>query len=164
MPFKSVLGAYMKEVFTAGLTFIFSVFFITACSSLEGEGGKLIQSQAEGVRGEFYLVSDRDRDSALTSVSYMGQSLQLRQPAVIGNKDIASVEPHGPSSLLLQLTPAGGEKLFAATSHHIGHRMHIMLDGEVVNVATIRMGLGAKMVNTGLNERQYSTLLTSFIN
>ena len=61
----------------------------------------------------------------------MGQSLQLRQPVVIGNKDIASVEPHSPTSLLLELTSDGGEKLFAATSHHIGERMVIMLDEKV---------------------------------
>jgi len=152
----------MKGFSTPGLIFLFSVFFNTACCSLEGEGEVVTQPAVNGAQVGFYLVSDTTGvDSEPKLVRYMGQSLQLKQPAIIGNQDIASVEPHAPTSLHLQLTPAGGEKLFAVTSHHIGHRMLIMLDEEVVNVATIQMGLGASMVITGLNEQQISILLSS---
>ncbi len=153
----------MKGFSNLGLILFFAVFFNTACSSLEGEGEVVTLPPVKGAQVGFYLVSDTlDTDNESNIVSYMGQSLQLQQPVIIGNQDIASVEPHSPRSLHLLLTPAGGEKLFAATSHHIGHRMLIMLDGEVVNVATIRMGLGASMVITGLNEKQISHLLLSF--
>ncbi|ABV37961.1 hypothetical protein Ssed_3357 [Shewanella sediminis HAW-EB3] len=153
----------MKGFSNFGLILFFAVFFNTACSSSEVEGEVVTQPPVKGAQVGFYLVSDTtDVDSEPKLVSYMGQSLQLKQPAIIGNEDIASVKPHSPTSLLLQLTPAGGEKLFAATSHHIGNRMLIMLDEEVVNVATIQMGLGGSMVITGLNEKLISHLLLSF--
>lgn len=154
----------MKGFSNFGLILFFAVFFNTACSSLEREGEVVTQPPVKGTQVGFYLVSDTtDVDSEPKLVSYMGQSLQLKQPAIINNEDIASVEPRDPTSLHLQLTPAGGAKLFAVTSHHIGHRMLIMFDEEVVNVATIRMGIGASMVITGLNDKQISKLMSSFV-
>jgi|GEM_PF-4418468 len=153
----------MKGFSTLGFILIFSVFFITACSSLDGDSAAVTPLAAKGAQVGFYLVlSSKSNESSSNLVSYMGQSLQLKQPAIINNEDIASVEPRDPTSLHLQLTPPGGDKLFAATSQHIGHQMLIMLDGEVVNVATIRMGLGASMIITGLNDKQISTLLNLF--
>jgi len=155
----------MKSFSTSGLIFLFSVFFNTACTSVEGEGNTVTQPTVEGARVSFYLVSNsKSHDGEPDSVNYMGQTLQLKQPAIIDNEDIASVGSHSSTSVHLQLTPAGGDKLFAATSHHIGQRMLIMIDEKVVNVATIQMGLSASMVITGLNEQQISKLLNSFAN
>ncbi len=153
----------MKVFSTPGFILILSAFFITACCNLEAESGAVTQSTVKGAQVGFYLVSNsQSNDSGLKVVSFMGQSLQLDLPAIIGNEDIASIKPHSPTSLHLELNFAGGDKLFAATSQHIGHQMLIMIDEEVVNVATIRMGLGKSMIITGLNDKQISKLLNSF--
>ncbi len=155
-------GAFMKVCYTSVFIIFFSALFNVACSSHQGEGDDGSHLQLDEVRLSFYLVSAGKADSTLPQVNYMGQSLQLRQPAIIGNGDVAAAELHSPTSIYLELTPEGGERLFESTRENIGHQMLIMLDDEVVNVATIQMGLRANMVITGLNEQQLSKLLITF--
>ncbi|RTR32829.1 hypothetical protein [Shewanella atlantica] len=132
--FKSVFwDIYERFFYHLAYLIALSLFINTACSIHKGGEDTQNHSQTEEAQLAFYLVTDKKDERVLNTVSYMGQSLQLLRPAIISNEDIASVEPHSPTSLHLQLTPAGGEKLFAATSHHIGQRMLIMLDEKVIN-------------------------------
>ncbi len=73
---------------------------------------------------------------------------------VVTNGDIlrAEVVPGSDPShfgVSVEFTPAGAQKMKAATEKHIGKRMAILLDGKVVMAPTLRSSIGSVAVITG---------------
>jgi hypothetical protein len=82
------------------------------------------------------------------------QLVYLHDDVIVTNRDIeaARVIQTGGSSqygVSIEFNAAGAEKMRAATRNHIGKRMAILLDGQVVIAPVLRSPIGAAAVITG---------------
>ncbi|WP_076412730.1 hypothetical protein [Shewanella sp. UCD-KL12] len=91
---------------------------------------------------------------------FRGDDYRFIGSEIIDYQDVLTAEAHSASSLSIELTPQGGHKLTTATAENIGKQMAILINNEVVNIATVQMALGAKMVVTGLSEEQINYMLS----
>ncbi len=99
-------------------------------------------------------------DAADSTFEHRGVHYRFIGSEIINNQDILNISAHSPSSLSIELTPQGENKLATATAENIGKQMAVLINDEVVNIATVQMKLGAKMVITGLNEEQINYMLS----
>jgi len=83
-----------------------------------------------------------------------GQTIYLHPDAILTNSDIASaeiVERAGEArfDIGLRFTPEGAARVSAATRNHVGKRIAILVDDEVVMAPTLRANLGDSAVING---------------
>ena len=93
-------------------------------------------------------------------IEYRGEHYRLLGSEIISNQDILSLEVHSENTVRIELTELGTAKLSRQTATNIGGQMATLLDGEIINVATVQMQLGAKMIMTGLTEDQVKYLVS----
>ena len=87
-----------------------------------------------------------------------GAPIYLAQPPIVAAADVATVSrsdqtPNEPP-LGVQLTPAGGAKMPAATTPANGQQVAILANGKVVGVMKVHTPIGASFIVSGGNLRK----------
>lgn len=106
-------------------------------------------------------ISKVSKSSELVDAfEHRGEQYRFLGSGIIDYQDVLKVEAHSASSLSIELTPQGEQKLATATAENIGKQMALLINDEVVNIVTVQMKLGAKMIVTGLSETQINYMLS----
>ncbi|WP_419555651.1 SecDF P1 head subdomain-containing protein [Shewanella eurypsychrophilus] len=161
----------MKGFGTYVFILIFSIFSFSAFSHDEKKTDDI---NAENVKvAALSLVWVARVDKSLKSVEesaknftpvieYRGEQYRLLGSEIISNQDILSLEVHSENTVRIELTELGAANLSRETAKNIGEQMATLLDGDIINVATVQMQLGAKMIMTGLTEEQVKYLVSAW--
>ena len=85
--------------------------------------------------------------------------IYLHREAIVTNDDIATarvVPGSAPSQfhVAVTFTPAGGERMRAATADHLGRPLALLIDGEVVLAPTLRSVVSTEALLTGNYTRE----------
>jgi len=133
----------------AMLAAIAAPFFVPGLRSL------FIEEVHAAVKFEVRLAEDHPSPGLQEAkVTGTDQTVYLSRDVVVTNGDIlrAEVAPgSNPSqfSVSIEFTPGGGRKIQSATGSHIGKRIAILLDDQVVMALTIRSPIASSAVITG---------------
>ena len=83
------------------------------------------------------------------TVTTAGGTISLDMPPVITAADVVSVGPDdgsGPSSIIVELTPAGAAKLAAATTPATGQQLGIVLNGKPIGAPAVHATLSDRFI------------------
>jgi hypothetical protein len=105
------------------------------------------------VRFEMRLAEDKP-GPGLREAKSPEQSLYLHDEVIVTNSDIAAaqvVQGGDPShySVAVEFNPSGAEKMRSTTGGHIGKRLAILIDGQVVAAPVLRSPIDGSAVVTG---------------
>jgi len=136
--------------------FVTAILTVIAASLLGALVWSLfIRDLQAAIRFEVRLAEDRPAPGLREAkVSDSGQLVYLHDEVVVTNREIESarvIQASGSSkfSISIEFKAAGAEKMQAATRNHIGKRLAILLDGEVVMAPVVKSPIGAAAVITG---------------
>lgn len=106
------------------------------------------------VRFEVRLAEDTPvQGLVVAQVPNSGRLIYLHPEVVVSNDDIAqsSVSQDGSDrfSVIIQLLPAGADRMRQATAMHVGRPMAILIDGNVVMAPVVRSPISDSAVITG---------------
>lgn len=124
-----------------------------------GRSANLPQTLTPAATLEVFAASSTSMpNSRQASDPNTGTPIYLAQPPIVAAADVATVSredqtPNEPS-LGVQLTPAGGAKMTAATTPATGQQVAILANGKVVGVMKVRTPIGASFVVSGGNIRK----------
>src|SRR5437899_1735341 len=118
---------------------LFLVPMVAGCNWLNSNAPRPL---ARAARLEIYLVSPTAvANSQAATYADTGATIYLLTPPIITSADIATIQKSeqtpGHLGLAINLLPAGGQKLAAATTPAAGKSMAIVVNGEVVFVAKL---------------------------
>lgn len=131
-------------------------FFVLTCSSCGWiEQKPQPKPLAPWATLEIHLVTSKADPGALKSIDPTTESeIYLANPPVIDAEDVATVvltkeDQPGPPALEVTLTPTGAKKLSAATTGAQGKELAIVVNGEVMSIASIHSPMSAGFRITG---------------
>jgi preprotein translocase subunit SecD len=112
-----------------------------------------VDVQAAAVRFEVRLAEENPTGgSHEVKIGQSGATIYLHDEPVVTNSDIESaamMQVGSVFSVTVEFTAEGAEKMRLATQSHIGRRLAILVDGEVVAVPTIRGAVSTSAVIDG---------------
>jgi hypothetical protein len=117
--------------------------FVAAVAIIPRVWAPPLQAQAS-VRFEIRLAEDSPA-AGLQAVNGADETIYLHRGAVVGNIDIAAARvmtgsPAG-FSVEVTFTPSGSERILRATGNHVGKRVAILIDGQVIALPSLKSAI-----------------------